>query len=166
MIIRKMSADIRPPSRRLSRPPAAICAKLASRPRIIRLSCEPAKKNNRLSRRTKCGLITDKSIITVFNICKLFAATIFVVTFQCSYVFLVFICKAHLVFMYKTHLLSLHCSDNKTYPWLNIVHTAFPFCSLGRAIGLNSLNLIGPMPSRSVYYRKWHTIKITFSLLS
>ena len=40
------------------RPPAAICTKPASRPRKMRLNREPAEKNNRLSRRENCGLIT------------------------------------------------------------------------------------------------------------
>src|SRR6218665_712534 len=48
---------LRPPSPRL-------CAKPASRPRKMRLSREPVEKNNRLSRREKCGLITEKSIIS------------------------------------------------------------------------------------------------------
>src|SRR6218665_4004921 len=76
------------------RPPAAICAKPASRPRKMRLSREPAEKNNRLGRREKFGLITEKSI-TVFNICKLFASTIFAVPCRRSYVFFVFMymCK-------------------------------------------------------------------------
>src|SRR6218665_4030499 len=58
---------------RLIREPAAFCAKPISRPRNMRLSGEPAEENNRLSRRKKCGLITEKFISTVFNICRLFA---------------------------------------------------------------------------------------------
>src|SRR6218665_1886184 len=65
----------------------------------MRLSREPAQKNNRLSRREKCDLITEKSIITVFNVCKLFATAIFAVPCRRIYVF--FVC------IYKTHLLSL-----------------------------------------------------------
>src|SRR6218665_1758678 len=70
-ISEKLTPVARPPGRRLSRPPAAISATPASRPRKMRLSRETAEKNNRLSRREKCGLITEKSNITVFNICKL-----------------------------------------------------------------------------------------------
>src|SRR6218665_3523983 len=114
----------------------------------MRLSREPAEKNNRLSRREKCGLITEKSIITVFNICKLFASTIFArVPCRRSYVFF--------VFMYKTHLLSVHSSYNKTHPQLNIILLHF-FSRFRRSNGLKSLNLIGPMPNRSVYHRKGH----------
>src|SRR6218665_744298 len=88
----------RPPSRRLSRPPAAIYGKPASRPRKMRLSRKAAEKNYRLSRREKCGLITEKSIITVFNICKLFATVIFAVPCRRSCVFFVFMFKTHLYF--------------------------------------------------------------------
>src|SRR6218665_120377 len=88
----------RPPSRRLSRPP--ICAKPASRPRKMRLSRELAKTNNWLNRREKCGLITEKSIITVFNTRKLFANPC-----RRSYVFFMLV--------YKAHLLSLHCMITK-----------------------------------------------------
>jgi len=77
------------------------------------LSSEPAEKNNRLSRQEKCGLITEKSIITVFNTCKLFATAIFTVPYRRFCIFF--------VFMYKTHLLSLKCSDNKTHPRFNMV---------------------------------------------
>src|SRR6218665_2459747 len=119
-----MDYYIRPPSRRLNRPPAAICGKPASRPRKMRLCREPAEKSNRLNRLEKCGLITEKSIITVFNICKLFATAIFAVPYRRSYVFF--------AFMYKTHLLSLDCSDNKTHPRLNI---SLPFRGLGGAMG-------------------------------
>src|SRR6218665_214303 len=51
-----------PLSRRFSRPPAAICAKPASRPRKFRLSRALAEKNIRLSRRENCGLNTKKPI--------------------------------------------------------------------------------------------------------
>jgi len=54
---------IRPPSLRLSRTPTAICAKPASRLRKMRLSREPAEKNNRLSRREKCGFITENPLL-------------------------------------------------------------------------------------------------------
>jgi len=38
------------------------------------------------------------------------------------------------------------------------------FSRFRRSYGLKSLNLIGPMPNRSVYHRKGHyTIKITIS---
>jgi len=40
-----------------------IDAKPASRPQKMRLSCEPAEKNNRLSRREKCGLITENPLL-------------------------------------------------------------------------------------------------------
>src|SRR6218665_1919951 len=100
-----ISLDSRPPSRRLSRLPSAICTKPASRPRKMRLSREPDEKNDLLNSREKCGLTTQKSIIAVFNICKLVATAIFAVPCRRSYVFF--------VFMYKMHLLSLHCSDNK-----------------------------------------------------
>src|SRR6218665_2056893 len=56
-----------PLSRRLSRPPAAICAKPASRPRKLQLSRELAEKNIRLSRRETCGLNTEKSIANLFS---------------------------------------------------------------------------------------------------
>src|SRR6218665_1060331 len=58
---------------RLSRPPAAICAKPASRPQKLRLSRKLAKKNIRLSRREYCGLNTKTSIrpTKVFSILKL-----------------------------------------------------------------------------------------------
>src|SRR6218665_3786055 len=55
-----------PLSRRLSRPPAAICPKPASRPRKLRLSRELAEKNIRLSRRENCGLNTKKFITNLF----------------------------------------------------------------------------------------------------
>src|SRR6218665_1977745 len=79
---------------------------------------EPAEKNNRLSRREKCGLITEKSIITVFNICKLFATIIFAVLVGAVVFF---------VFMHKKHILSLHRSDNKMHPHRNIVLMHFLF---------------------------------------
>src|SRR6218665_3579708 len=82
-------------------------------PRRTHFHSTPAEKNNRLSCGVKCGLVTEKSVITVFNICKLFATVIFAVACRLCYVFF--------VFMYKTHLLSLHCSDNKTHPRLNII---------------------------------------------
>src|SRR6218665_2664409 len=79
----------------LARPQAA---DLAGRQRDLclagrekrRLSREPAEKNSRLSRRERCGLITEKFIITVFTKCKVFAMAIFVVSRR-SYVFFVFI---------------------------------------------------------------------------
>jgi len=37
-------------------------------PQKMRLRREPAEKNNRLSRRENCGIITEKFIVTVFNI--------------------------------------------------------------------------------------------------
>jgi len=49
-----------PLSRRLSWPPAAICAKPASRPQKFRLSRELAEKNIRLSRRENSGLNAKK----------------------------------------------------------------------------------------------------------
>jgi len=55
-----------PLSRRLSRPPAPICAKPASRPRKLRLGRGLAEKNIRLSRRENCGLNTEKSTINLF----------------------------------------------------------------------------------------------------
>src|SRR6218665_2749914 len=100
----------RPPRRRRSRPPATICAKPATRPRKIRLNREPAEKTNRLSRREKCGIITEESIITVFNNYKLFATAIFAVPCRRNHVFF--------VFMHKMHLLSLHYTDSKTFPVL------------------------------------------------
>src|SRR6218665_1305125 len=57
-----------PLSRRRSQPPAAICAKQASRPRKFRLSRELAEKNIRLSRRENFGLNIKKSITKVFSI--------------------------------------------------------------------------------------------------
>jgi len=44
------------------RPPAAICAKPASRPRKLRLSRQLAEKNIRLSRRENCSLNTKNSL--------------------------------------------------------------------------------------------------------
>src|SRR6218665_2341223 len=66
---------ISPLSRRLSWPPAAICAKPVSRPRKFRLSRKLAEKNIRLSRRENSGLNTKKSIrpTKVFSILKLSA---------------------------------------------------------------------------------------------
>jgi len=57
-------------------------------PRKMRLIWLPAEKNNRLSRLEKCSLITEKSIITVFNIYKLFDTPIFTMPCRRSYVFL------------------------------------------------------------------------------
>src|SRR6218665_1325954 len=48
---------------RLSRPPAVICAKPASRQRKLRLSRELAEKNIRLSRRENCGLSTKNPLL-------------------------------------------------------------------------------------------------------
>jgi len=144
-----MWQTVRPPSRQLSRPPAAICAKPARRPRKVWLSREPAEKNHRLSRQEKCGLITEKSIIAVFNICKLFTTAICTAPCRRSYVFF--------VFTYKMHLLSLHFSDNKTHPWLNIIiinQGGISFPQFTRSYGQKSLNLIGQVPNRSVYHRK------------
>src|SRR6218665_918035 len=62
-----------PLSRRLSRPPAVIYAKPASRPQKFRLSREQAEKNIRLSRRENCGSNTKKFITKVFSILKLIA---------------------------------------------------------------------------------------------
>src|SRR6218665_1058336 len=56
-------ASFSPLSRRLSRPPAAICAKPASRPQKLRLSRKLVEKNIRLSRRENCGLNTKTSIL-------------------------------------------------------------------------------------------------------
>src|SRR6218665_1878116 len=69
------------------RPPAAICAKPASRPRKL-LSREPAEKNIRLSRRENCGLDTEKSITKVFRILKLFATACFSIPRRRCYGFL------------------------------------------------------------------------------
>src|SRR6218665_2920867 len=55
-----------PLSRRLSRPPAAICAKPVSRPRKLRLSRELAEKNIRLNRRENCGLNTKNPLLIFF----------------------------------------------------------------------------------------------------
>jgi len=52
-----------PLSRRLSRPPAAICAKPVSRPQTFWLSRELAEKNIRLSRRENCGLNTKSPLL-------------------------------------------------------------------------------------------------------
>src|SRR6218665_639526 len=95
------------------------------RPRKMRLSHEPSEKNNRLSRRESCGLITEKFIIrpTVFNICKLFATALFAVPCLLTYVFF--------VFMYKSHLLSVNCSDNKRHAIVLIIINAYPFRGLG-----------------------------------
>src|SRR6218665_3490709 len=117
-----------PQSRRLSRPPAAICAKPGSWPRKFRLSRKLAEKNIRLSRRENCGLNTKKSMTKVFRILKLIATSCFAIPRQRCYVFF--------VFMYKTRLISLHhCSDSKIHPRLDV----FPFAAFG--VGLLSVNL-------------------------
>src|SRR6218665_2894269 len=75
-----------------------------------------AEKNNRLSLREKCGLITEKSIITAFSrpICKAVQAIRHChKNYSLSLVGAVIIL---FVSMYKTHLLSLHCNYNKTHP--------------------------------------------------
>ena len=56
----RVGLEASPLSRRLSRPPSAICAKPASRPRKLRRSRELAEKNIRLSRRENCGLNTKQ----------------------------------------------------------------------------------------------------------
>src|SRR6218665_1229347 len=100
-----------PQSRRLSRPPAAICAKPASRPRKFRLSRKLAEKNIRLSRRENSGLNTKKSITRVFSILKLITRACFALPRRRCYVFF--------VFMDKMHLISLHhCRYSKMHPRL------------------------------------------------
>ena len=103
-----------PLSRRLSRPPAAICAKPASRPRKFRLRRKLAEKNIRLSRRENSGLNTKKSITRVFSILKLITRACFALPRRRCYVFF--------VFMDKMHLISLHhCRYSKMHPDLHVM---------------------------------------------